>query len=399
MSAPFPADPATYSGLIDYNTILPSIDILDFIEYNGFTRSVKRVNFMKQRLTELQYVQLAKERFSSLFTEIPFVSDIEIINTGFKSDFGDFRAIVYFSDDDSAQDFIVEVKSNGEKRFANLFRMEALQHHDNICHMLIAPFISEASSKLLRDNKLSFLDLCGNCYVLTRRMVIQISGKPNHYIDRREKRNYFSKTASAASAIMRTMLDDPDKMWKVKELSEATGKALGSVSNVKAFLRDRDWLEEQGQSFRIKNTRELLREWSRDYLKRDSIVKEYYSLDSVPVLEDSISRWSLAHDQDAVLAGFSAAARYTPTVRYNRINVYVKEQSLYEFVKDLELEPVQAGGNVIVTIPHDDTPCMFFRTINLSPVSSPVQTVIDLYGMPNRGEEAADAIINKIYNR
>lgn len=136
------------------------------------------------------------------------------------------------------------------------------------------------------------------------------------------------------------MLDTPDKWWKVKELSETTGKGLGTVSNVKSYLRDKEWLEERDhKDFRLKNTGELLHAWSKDYHRTAPIVKQYYSFDTIPELEDKISRWSLAHDRSAVLGGFSAAARYAPVVRYQRVNVYVEEQGLVEFVKDIALEP------------------------------------------------------------
>ena len=82
-------------------------------------------------------------------------------------------------------------------------------------------------------------------------------------------------------------------------------------------------------------------------------------------------------------------------MRYNKVEVYVEPQSLNEFVLDLDLQEVVSGGNVIVTIPHDETPYMFSRTINDSFVTSPVQTAIDLFGKPGRGVEAAEAIILK----
>ncbi len=354
---------------------------------------------MKRNLTELQYVQLAKEAFTKLFCGIPFVSDVEITNTGLQRGFGEFHAVVHFSDSNVIQDFYVDVKSNGEKRFANFFCMEAKQHNDDACYLFMAPYVSESTSEYLKENGLSFLDLSGNCYILTRRMIIYVSGNPNQYKEKREKKNYFSKSSSAASTIIRTMLNETDKLWKVKELADVTGKAIGTVSNVKVFLTERDWIDDQLHSFRLKNISNLLYTWSKDYHKKDSIVKEFYSLFSVPEIEAAVSEWSKTHDGSAVFGGFSAAVRYAPTVRYNRINTYVEEQDLYEFEKDLDLKPVMSGGNIVVTIPHDETPCMFKQMINNSYVTSPAQTIIDLLGMPGRGEEAAEAIIAKYYKR
>ena len=77
--------------------------------------------------------------------------------------------------------------------------------------------------------------------------------------------------------------------------------------------------------------------------------------------------------------------------------MYVEQQYFDEFVRDLDLQMVNSGGNVIITIPHDETPCLYYRKINESFVASPVQTILDLLGNPGRGEEAAEAIITKEY--
>ena len=43
---------------------------------------------MKHSLTDLQCEQLAKEAFTKLISSIPFVTDIEITNTGLQRGFG-----------------------------------------------------------------------------------------------------------------------------------------------------------------------------------------------------------------------------------------------------------------------------------------------------------------------
>lgn len=353
---------------------------------------------MKQNFTEKQYIQLAKEKFCQIMKDIPFVSDIEIIPTGLQRGFGDFHAIVHYSDTYESQRYCVSVKANGEKRFVNLFMMIASQHNDDSCYVFMAPYVSDASAKSLCENKFSYIDLSGNCYILSKRVFIHFQGNENKYIEKREKKNYFSKTSGAASAIIRTMLEDIECFWQVITLAQKSKKAIGTVSNVKAFLRARDWIEETGRSeFRLTNAREMLYSWAKDYHKKSSLLFEYYSLDSIAELEQKISAWSLKHDNSALLGGFSAAARYAPSVRYKKLEVYVEQQALNEFLSDMDLQPVRSGGNVVITIPHDETPYMFYREINNSLVTSPVQTVIDLLGNAGRGEEAADAVISKVF--
>lgn len=351
---------------------------------------------MKQNLTENQYLQLAKEQFCQIMKTVPFVSDIEIVNTGLQRGFGDFHAIVHYSDNNETQRFCVEVKSNGEKRFVNMFMMLASQSHDDSCYVFMAPYISEASAASIYESNLSYIDLSGNCYILSKRIVIHFQGNENKYIEKREKKNYLSKASSAASAIIRTMLSDIERSWQVITLSKESNKAIGTVSNVKSFLRDRDWINETSRGeFKLQNIKEMLYAWAKDYHKKDSLTFEYYSLDSIAELEQKISDWSLKHDCSALLGGFSAAARYAPTVRYKKLEVYVEQQAFNEFLLDMDLQPVSSGGNVVITIPHDETPYMFYREFNRSVVTSPVQTVLDLLGNAGRGEEAAEAIIAK----
>ena len=282
-------------------------------------------------------------------------------------------------------------------RFANMFMKMVAQHDKEDCYVFMAPYISEESAHAMKDGKYSYMDLSGNCHILTRRIFLYISGQANKFIVKREKKNYLSKSSGAASAIMRTMLNEPQRQWQVKALAWESEKAIGTVSNVKSFLRDREWIQETSSGFKPQNIKEMLYTWAKDYHKKDARSYEFYSLEAVSELEQEIAAWSAPHDNGALLGGFSAAARYAPTVRYKKVEVYVEPQFLDEFVRDFDLQSVSFGGNVIITIPHDKTPCMFSRVINGTLVTSPVQTVIDLLGNAGRGEEAADAIITKEY--
>ena len=352
---------------------------------------------MKQNLTKAQYEQLAKEQFCKLMNDIPFVSDIEIVSAGLQSEFGDFSAFVHFTDQEEPIHFCIEVKSNGEKRFVNLFMRMTGQYKDDVCYVFMAPYISEESADAMKDGKYSYMDLSGNCYILTRRIFLHVSGQRNKFIVKKEKKNYLSKSSGAASAIMRTMLHMPQKQWQVVTLAQKSGKAIGTVSNVKSFLRDRDWITESTPEFKLQNIKEFLYAWAKDYHKKEARSYEFYSLETISQLEQEISEWSAAHDNGAVLGGFSAAVRYAPAVRYKKVDVYVEPQFFDEFVKDLDLQTVSSGGNVVITIPHDETPCMYAEMIHGSYVTSPAQTVLDLLGNAGRGEEAADAIITKEY--
>ena len=179
---------------------------------------------MKQNFIENQYIQLAKEQFCQILKAIPIVSDIEIVSTGLQRGFGDFDAIVHYNDNNESEHFCVEVKSNGEKRFVNMFMNMVSQHKDACSYVFMAPYISKASAESIYQNNLSYMDLSGNCYVLSKRIVIHFQGNENKYVEKREKKNYFSKSSGTASTIMRTVLDKPFEGWQVKMLSEKNSR-------------------------------------------------------------------------------------------------------------------------------------------------------------------------------
>ena len=173
----------------------------------------------------------------------------------------------------------------------------------------------------------------------------------------------------------------------MKTPAQESNTALGTVSNVKSFLLARDWIDKSTTEFRLQNIRELFYTWAKDYHQKEARKLQFYSLDTVPEIEQSAAEWSKTHDNGAILGGFSAAARYAPTVRYQKAEIYVEPQFVQEFVKDLELQPVNTGGNVVITIPHDETPCMYAKPVHDTLVTSPAQTVIDLlWGMPEEGK-------------
>ena len=61
----------------------------------------------------------------------------------------------------------------------------------------------------------------------------------------------------------------------------------------------------------------------------------------------------------------------------------------------LEMKEVNSGENIVVYAPYD--PGVFYPGSNkVAPVTEPVQTYLDLKASAARGEEAAEALFNKM---
>ena len=352
---------------------------------------------MKQSLSEKQYIQLAIDQFCRVINQAPFISDTEVQTNDHlsSSTSPDFSVYAHIQQRGETIKFNIEVKSSGEKRFARAFADLVAMQNAKSNWVFMAPYISAETGEFLKAQNLNFMDLSGNCYISAWYLFISVSGQPNQYIERRDKKAYFSKSSSGASSVIRTMLRTPTKWWQVKELAEKSGKAMGTVSNVKSYLLDHDWLEEKNGRFRACHIKELLQAWAKDYHSKGSLSYQFYSLDPIPEIEKMVAQWSNSHEGAAQLSSFSAGARYAPVVRYTKANLYVQPQYLAEIRRDLNLQEVESGGNVMITIPHDQTPYIDTRIINGDPIVSPVQAILDLLGESSRGEEAAEAIIYK----
>ena len=64
-----------------------------------------------------------------------------------------------------------------------------------------------------------------------------------------------------AGAILRVLLRDPARAWRVKALAETAKASLGHVSNVRKALFDREWVEQREDGLVIVQPDALLRSW------------------------------------------------------------------------------------------------------------------------------------------
>lgn len=352
---------------------------------------------MKNNYSEKQYIQMAEQRLYNILKMIPIIKSVSRAEY-VENKYCDLNCIIHFHKTKKPVVLQIEVKSRGERRFAEQFA-ENVQRYKNAGHYIFsAPYISEGTAAFLKSKQLSYMDLSGNCCLAISPFFILIEGKPNLFKFYQNDKKYFSRNASVASSILRTLLNAYQKNWKVQSLSVEAHASLGAVSNVKKFLIEHGWAEVVKDGFRICQIQELVTSWAKEYNKEKNHTYFYYSLDSIPQLERRIQQWNDKNSKQAALGLFAAAVRYAPTVRYNKLHVYVNSEDVEKFVHDLELKEVSSGENVRLIVPHDNTPLLYTRTINNDIVTSPVQTILDLLSGIGRGEEAATAILERDFS-
>lgn len=289
---------------------------------------------------------------------------------------------------------VCEVGADGQPRHA---RMAVLQLRNYLAHfpgratpVFIAPYLSPEVQALCREEEVGFLDLAGNSRLVFDGIFIErlVAAKPR--AERRELRSIF-KPKSAQ--VLRMMLQDPSRCWRVAELAEAADVSLGHVSNVRTSLLDREWAKVEPDGLSLARPDALLDAWRDDYVPPAGDRLGFYTTLHGSAFEQA-ARTALGMANmggKAMLASFSAAQWLAPYARIGTQFFYADGQGVDALRDALRLSSPAKGENVVVTQLKDGG--LFRDKVEPAPgvaCTSPVQTYLDLASAGERGREAAD---------
>jgi hypothetical protein len=336
----------------------------------------------------------AAEAFRSCLEGVPFV---QILGTEKERDIGGYQAdfVTSVSTPAGTRYFVAEVKTAGQPRLAREAINQLWRYREkrpDAVPVFIAPYISPQSAEICKQADISYVDLSGNCRLIFDNSFIEREGRPNPFAERRDLRSLYSPKATR---VLRVLLANPGKTWKVQALATEADVSLGQASNLKRLLEDREWVRKTAEGVALLEPETLLAEWAENYSFRKNRVRDCYSLKSVADLEADLAKACRKRKVRYALTGFSAAARLAPMVRSPRAMAYM-EKSLDEVIADLGLKEVTSGANVTLLEPFDEGVFYGVKEVEGIHVASPVQVYLDLKGFRGRGEEAADKLLDEV---
>ena len=260
--------------------------------------------------------------------------------------------------------------------------------------MIVSSYFSPQSREICTQHKIAFLDVCGNAELVTETLFLsrEVERKPKPVT--RKLRSIFSPKGAA---ILRTMLLEPDRAWKVKDLADASDSSIGHVSNIRKALMDNEWIEKRERGVALNQPDILLKEWRENYQQpRGDLLQGYTHLReseqerSLEALFDDLIEEEYP---PLVYAGNSASQYYAPFLRGTNRLFYATNVGVRLLENVLDMSYVERGGNLTVKV-VDDIDILKNR-VKVEPgvlCADPVTTYLDLWNGNDRQREAADRL-------
>jgi hypothetical protein len=264
-------------------------------------------------------------------------------------------------------------------------RLSADRSHDTL-PVLVVPFMTEAGDKTATEFGLDWIDLAGNAEIRAEWIYISVRGRPNRFPSRGRPSSPF---APKSSRVTRTMLLDPTRWWRQKELAATASLNDGQVSRIVRRLSDAQLLEREGALVRPLDPGRLLDAWSEEYrFDRHEIVRGHSSGSGIE-LARGLNRALIDSDLRYAFTGMAAAWLLEPFARFRLTSLYI-DGDPHGAAERLGLRLGERGANVQLLAPDDGGVFAGQRDIEYLPCVSPVQVYLDLQHLPERGREAAD---------
>ena len=304
---------------------------------------------------------------------------------------------------------LMEIKSNGAPRFARsaVYQLESYvahlhrsEHRDNtrkVIPMLVSPYLSPESRSICLDHNVAYLDLYGNAHLAFGPVYIERSVPDRPKSEIRAQRSLFTPRAGA---ILRVLLRDPARAWRVTDLAKAANASLGHVSNIRKALVNREWVEIRDDGLVLAQPDALLKSWRENYRQpAGHHINGYTVLHGYQLHNRLLGSLNPGPQPPrAICASNSAAEWVAPYVRGGTQSFYMDEPGARMLQEALQLTHAAQGANVIVRIPKDET--LFEDAVEPAPgiyCANPVVTYLDLWNGNDRDREAADHLAEKCF--
>jgi hypothetical protein len=329
---------------------------------------------------------IEREAFRLLPSLLADVLDEERVDLHQDEDRRD-RGIDVLADDTQGRRWAIEIKNSSRPGQVDRAAAQLIHLKDEgFIPILVVPFMSKAGAETADRQGLNWLDLSGNAHIRDEGLHVWVQGQPDRL---RAAGRPSSPFASKSARITRTLLLDPARWWRQKDLADTTGLDDGNVSRIVKRLADEALLDRRERELRPRDPDLLLDAWAQDYrFDRHHAVFGHLSGGGIEIARELDERLGDANVTHA-FTGLPAAWAMSHFARFRLTSVYV-EGDPHLVAEETEMRLGEKGANVQLLGPDDDGVFAGGEEFDGLPCVAPPQAYLDLLGLPERSREAAD---------
>lgn len=292
---------------------------------------------------------------------------------------------------DKKYTFICELKSLGAPShvLSAIAQLKKIIEYKKAYPIIIAPYISQRSAEICRQNEVGFIDLEGNVFLSIGDVLIDKRVSERNNIEKREIGEIFSPRATR---IIRVLLENKKQKWFISDLAKEADVSLGYTSEVLRALVNQGYVDRQKRKgFQLKDKTALLDKWASIYnFSQNKIVNLYTFEKNFGSLFKKISNTSNLLKLKCGLTLLSAASIVAPYIaRFADIHLYV-QGDIENWKEKLDLREIEAGANFYLITPYDEGVFYGLRRVKEIPIVGNIQLYLDLIKYPARGKEQAE---------
>jgi len=297
----------------------------------------------------------------------------------------------------TSRTLVIDAKSKGEPRYAKIAitTLRGYKHFmPRVYPVFASAFVSQRAREVCRREGVGYIDLVGNVYLKFGSVLVDRVSREAWPRERRSAKKLF---APKATRVVRDLLVNWKEPSRITDLADRCDMSPGGVHWVVNLLQDKGYVErDKAKRVVLTGPGELLDAWAEAWSIDRNRRRVFFSLERTPEnLMRSVAAAAMGMDMTYAFTLLAGASKVAPYVKFEDVWVYVSEEN-NTWVRDLDLQPVDGGGNLVLLDPYDDGVFDHLQTVDGMRVVSNVQLYVDLYNHPGRGREQAEFLRERI---
>jgi len=246
---------------------------------------------------------------------------------------------------------------------------------------LIAPRFSTGALELCSQSGISCFDLTGRVLINCKQAHINHPSNPSERI---VDASIFS---GKSAQVIRVLLANPTRIWKIRELGKEAQASIGLVSLVTQGLVQRGWVNvERGRGgIHLISPEGLVDAWREQYIPDVTTTSNLFSVDDSEEVETRLAKMCEQLNLPYAFTGTSAATLLSDTHAQHQVSLYV-----YPATVPLKILAESAAltrftktpGNIFIHSTHNTAFLYGASKVSQVWVVHPIQAYLDLWINP-----------------